>query len=73
MNKGRRHELKMLKYKKRIKRIPKWLSEESSHNLYALRSHGKPCSCSLCRNEKFSRKEKHKLEHSSAVEPSPDT
>ena len=49
MNKARRHELKMLKYKKRLK---KYRLDETklgpNANLYAFRSHGKPCSCIFC-------------------------
>lgn len=52
MNKARRHELKMLKFKKRLKLYG---LVGSTGNLYAFRSHGKPCSCSICRNEKYSR------------------
>lgn len=52
MNKARRHELKMLKFKKRLK---KYGLLGSSGNLHAFRSHGKPCSCSICRDEKYNR------------------
>lgn len=45
MNKGRRHELKMLKYKKRLRNYG--LTNDSG-NFYAFRSHGKPCSCAMC-------------------------
>lgn len=45
MNKGRRHELKMLKHKKRLKN---YRLEGETGNFYAFRSHGKPCSCALC-------------------------
>jgi hypothetical protein len=48
MNKARRHELKMLKYKKRVKKLG--LKEKPGWNLYPYRSHGKPCSCFLCQN-----------------------
>lgn len=61
MNKKRRQEIKMLKYKKRLKNLGLMdLNDDNKANLYALRSHGKPCSCGLCRNEKYSRKIKHK-------------
>lgn len=52
MNKARRNELAQLKMKKRRRnyRLPddvKW---------YALKSHGKPCSCWVCRNPRYKRK-----------------
>lgn len=49
MDKARRHELKMLKYKKRIinRRLTKVVG-----NLYAFRSHGAPCSCFMCSPKK---------------------
>lgn len=50
MNKARRHELKMLHFKRRIKNLG--LNDDK---LFAYRSHGKPCSCSFCRDEKFNR------------------
>lgn len=39
-NKGRRHELKMLKYKKRLAKYG--LKEGPNCNFYAFRSHGAP-------------------------------
>jgi len=53
MNKGRRHELKMLKYKKRLKQLS--LTESPNANLYAYRSHGQPCSCYMCSGLKYNR------------------
>jgi hypothetical protein len=53
MNKARRHELKMLKYKKRLKLYS--LKENEISNLYAYRSHSCPCSCSMCSNKKYDR------------------
>lgn len=51
MNKARRHELKMLKYKQRIK---KWgLSHLPASCLYAFRSHGAPCSCYACKQPEY--------------------
>lgn len=61
MDKARRHELKMLKYKKRLNKYG--LTEEAekeNNNLTAFRSHGKPCSCWMCSGPKFNRKMKHK-------------
>ena len=46
MNKARRHELKMLKYKKRLKN---YCLKEGEGKFYAFRSHGAPCSCSCCK------------------------
>lgn len=54
-NKGRRQELTMLKYRKRLK---KWGRKPGE--FLALKSHGKPCSCWMCRGERYSRKTKHK-------------
>lgn len=53
MNKARRHELKMLKYKKRLKQLG--LKEGDRCNFNAYRSHGKPCSCSVCKSPKYNR------------------
>jgi predicted 2-oxoglutarate/Fe(II)-dependent dioxygenase YbiX len=52
MNKARRFELKMLHYKRRLKNLGL-----TCGNLFAYRSHGKPCSCVVCRNEKYKRNE----------------
>jgi hypothetical protein len=57
MNKARRHELKMLKYRKRLKNY----KLKESDNAHAFRSHGSPCSCWACKDEKFSRKN-HKID-----------
>jgi hypothetical protein len=52
MNKLRRHELKMLKFKRRMKiygfKKELWLNPTSQSNLFAFRSHGSPCSCYMC-------------------------
>lgn len=53
MNKGRRHELKMLKYKRRLNNFG--LKETPNSNLTAYRSHGSPCSCFICSNDKYNR------------------
>jgi hypothetical protein len=52
-NKARRHELKMLHYKKRLNKY--CIKEDGIRKLYAFRSHGKPCSCWMCSPEKYSR------------------
>lgn len=48
-NKGRRNEIKQLKYKKRLKMYG--LKDDSNNT--ALKSHSVPCSCGLCRSEKY--------------------
>jgi hypothetical protein len=50
MNKGRKQELTSLKFKNRIQRIGIGATEA---NLWAYKSHGKPCSCFICRNPKY--------------------
>jgi hypothetical protein len=57
-NKGRRIELTKLKFKKRLKQLG---FKEGEGKFYAYKSHGKPCSCFLCRNVKFNRNSKHTL------------
>jgi len=52
MNKRERFIKKMLKYKKRLK-IHGLKGTEGK--FYAFRSHGTPCSCSLCRDNKYKR------------------
>lgn len=47
----------MLKYKKRLKQMN---LKEGQGDFTAFRSHGAPCSCFVCRDEKYSRKMKHK-------------
>jgi hypothetical protein len=58
MNKARRHELKMLKYKKRM--IQLGLIERLNSNFYSYRSHGSPCSCYMCRGLKYRDTERQK-------------
>ena len=53
MNKARRHELKMLKYKRRLNNLG--LKESPNSNFHAYRSHGSPCSCFACSGVKYSR------------------
>lgn len=61
MDKGRRQQLTKLKFKKRLKNYDLLKEFESGNDkLYAFKSHGSPCSCSICRDEKFKRKAKHK-------------
>lgn len=58
INKGRRHELKMLKYKKRINQLS---IDETKGKFYGYRSHGQPCSCYMCSPTKFKREQKRPL------------
>lgn len=58
MNKHRRHELKMLKYKKRLRNLR--IKEKEGGNYFSFRSHGSPCSCEICSHDKYKRtKEKY--------------
>jgi len=50
MNKGRRHELKMLKFKKRLENY-RLVGVNGNFNCF--RSTGKPCSCWCCQPEKM--------------------
>ena len=52
MDKARRHELKMLHYKKRMKKMRQVYPDG---NYFAYRSHSTPCSCGCCRGDKYSR------------------
>lgn len=72
MNKARRHELKMLKYKKRLKNIkqltckkltnPKGVENGIIYNLTSYKTSGKPCSCAVCSPYKYNRaKQKHEV------------
>ena len=45
-------------YRKRLRKYG--LKEEDEHHVF--RTTGKPCSCFICKNEKYNRKEKHKGE-----------
>lgn len=50
MDKGRRHELKMLKFKKRLKNYG-LTNKEGNFNCF--RTTGKPCSCWCCQPDKM--------------------
>lgn len=52
MDKARRHELKMLHFKRRMKKM-RFIHPDG--NYYAYRSHSTPCSCSFCRPLKYDR------------------
>jgi hypothetical protein len=58
INKGRRNELKNLKYKKRLKLMGFNILDQEKFGLFSFKSHGKPCSCWQCRDEKFRDKRK---------------
>lgn len=60
MNKRRRYELKMLKYKRRLR--VRGIQDESVGKFYAFRSHGAPCSCTACKppDRKYSRAKDHR-------------
>jgi hypothetical protein len=53
MNKGRRNELRDLKWKRRLKNLG--LIKEDKKSFICYRDQGKPCSCSICRNQKYNR------------------
>lgn len=59
-NKARRHEVKMLKYRRRLR---KYGLNEKEGNFYAFRSHGAPCSCSMCSHVKYKRAKLKDLEY----------
>lgn len=60
MNKARRHELKMLKYRRRLKKYG--IKEGPGKNLFAFRSHGAPCSCAMCSGDKYDRAKERNYE-----------
>ena len=61
MNKARRHELKKLKYKKRLIRIGSWDNETAKspigehYNYTGFLNSSNPCSCFMCSNQKYKR------------------
>lgn len=61
MDKARRHELKMLKYKKRVNQLG---LNNANGNFYAYRSHGAPCSCCGCSQH---REIPYKMKHSDQI------
>jgi len=61
MNKAERFKRKMRKYNKRVKLLKALNGDkELAGKLFSYRSHGAPCSCSLCKGKRYSRKIKHK-------------
>lgn len=66
MNKFERRLKGYYKFKKRLKNVGFTTEElkKANTNLYAYKTSGKPCSCYMCRNEKYTRNIKHKkLKH----------
>lgn len=59
MNKLLRNIQKQLKFKKRIIKLRLIITETTNYNCY--RTTGKPCSCSVCSPNKYSRKIKLKI------------
>lgn len=55
MNKGRRQELTKLKFKKRLRDRGFTLeyAKQPNVSLYCFKSDRQPCSCSMCRDEKY--------------------
>ena len=60
MNKLERTNLKLKKFKRRLKMYNLWEKGKGLLKHHEFRNSSKPCSCWMCRNEKFSRKIKHK-------------
>lgn len=54
MNKGRRNELRDLKWKRRLKNLG--LKREKSRDYICYRDQGRPCNCSVCQKPKYNRK-----------------
>lgn len=54
MDKGRRNEIAKLKY---VKRLKMRFLKEGEVKFFSLKSHGTPCSCWYCRDQKYSRTE----------------
>lgn len=55
MNKARRQEVTDLKYKKRLRNYGLKKGQWT-----ALKSHGTPCSCGICRDEKYRNTDRQK-------------
>jgi hypothetical protein len=70
MNKGERQRITRLKFIKRLKLLRNKLEPlREGHlegNFYAFKTTGTPCSCFLCRREKYNRNVKHKISNFSA-------
>ena len=57
-NKGRREELKKLKFIKRLKLFN--LKQKTPQDYICYKTTSSPCSCFICKGERYTRKEKHK-------------
>jgi hypothetical protein len=62
MNKQERKLKGLNKFKKRLKNYGYKIEDinKTNYNLYCFKTTGKPCSCWMCKGEKFNRKEKNK-------------
>jgi hypothetical protein len=62
MNKQERKLKGLNKFKKRLKNYGYKIEDvfKQGYNLFCFKTTGKPCSCFICRGEKFNRIEKHK-------------
>ncbi len=56
MDKALRHQMKMTRYKRRLRNV--CLKQSENTKLYAYRSHGKPCSCHICSHSKYDKSER---------------
>ena len=65
MNKGERQRIERLKFEKRLKLLKNKMTPLTQGflegNFYAYKTTGTPCSCFLCRRDKYKRNEKHKV------------
>lgn len=61
MNKARRHELKMLKYKRRLLNLN--IKDDTKGKFFAYRSHGSPCSCYMCQGGRGKYRDKRNKNH----------
>lgn len=62
MNKQERKLKGQAKFKKRLKNYGFTLEDvnKPNYNLFSFKTSGRPCSCGICKGEKFNRNKKHK-------------
>lgn len=62
MNKQERKRKGIAKFKKRLQNYGYKIEDifKEGYNLFCFKTTGKPCSCWMCKDKKFDRKEKHK-------------
>ena len=60
MDKGSRTLLTKLKFKKRLRKMNLLGPGGRVDGFYCYKNQGKPCSCFMCRHQKYKRKIKHK-------------